>query len=170
MMMIWTLETTFWKMNFKSTPFWLWMFLGIGFLLPIPGCAQTSSAPKPDPPLSLSFQVIEQSHYSPVSKSQFVVINSSESWSDLWSNYGQAPNLTDVDFDEHTVIAVFLGQRPTGGYEISIESMKDEGPEIVILVKESLPPPDAMLTQALTAPFQIVRTAKITKPVRFIQH
>jgi hypothetical protein len=54
---------------------------------------------------------------------------------------------------EGTYLAVFWGQKPTGGYSIGVRSVRTEGNRVVIRLSLEEPPPDAILTQALTYPY-----------------
>jgi len=68
---------------------------------------------------------------------------------------GTVPNLPDQAaefFDSHTVVAVFLGQRPSGGYEIDV-TIETDGK---IRIKELKPPAGAMHKMTLSAPHKIV--------------
>jgi hypothetical protein len=54
------------------------------------------------------------------------------------------------------VAAVFLGARPTGGYGVEITGTRRDGDTLVVEFVERRPGPDAIVTQALTAPYHIV--------------
>jgi hypothetical protein len=65
------------------------------------------------------------------------------------------------------VIAVFIGERPTGGYGIEIESIDAYADRITVNIVETEPGPDELTTQALTYPYHIVTTEKTEMEVRF---
>jgi PrcB C-terminal len=65
------------------------------------------------------------------------------------------------------VVAVFLGIRPTGGYGVEITAARREGGTLVVEYVERRPRPDALLTQALTAPFHIVALPRHDGAVTF---
>jgi hypothetical protein len=64
-----------------------------------------------------------------------------------------------VNFDENDLVIVALGEQPTGGYSINIESLQLEGGELAVTGKASAPGPDAVTTQALTYPYSAVLIA-----------
>jgi hypothetical protein len=62
------------------------------------------------------------------------------------------PELGADFFKSNAVVAAFLGQRRSGGYRVHIE----RGASGLVRVSERPPPKDAIVTMAITAPFQIV--------------
>ena len=73
--------------------------------------------------------------------------------------FGEAP---PVDFKKEGVLAIYMGQRPTGGYSLSLQ---DPAVPIAngvgtVTVKFEEPPPGAMVTQVLTSPCLLVKLGK----------
>jgi hypothetical protein len=54
-----------------------------------------------------------------------------------------------------TYLAVFWGEKPTGGYSVKIQSVRVAGDRATVRLSLKDPPPDAMLTQALTYPYAV---------------
>lgn len=54
---------------------------------------------------------------------------------------------------EGTYLAAFWGEKPTGGYTMEILGARLEGDQIVVRLALKNPPPDAMVSQALTYPY-----------------
>jgi len=52
---------------------------------------------------------------------------------------------------------VFLGEKPTGGYDLAISRVLRSDDSVVIYFREISPVPGAIVTQSLTRPFHIVR-------------
>jgi hypothetical protein len=61
-----------------------------------------------------------------------------------------------VDFSRDVVVAVSAGQRPTGGHEIAIERVINNGGELTVEVVETTPGPNCMTTASLTQPVDVV--------------
>ena len=99
------------------------------------------------------------------------VIQDADAWTELWGKIHRisrpAPKLPGVDFEKQTVLAVFMGRQRTGGHSIRIASVRDTGSEVIVRVKTKSPPPGAMVTMALTHPYDVVAIAKTSKPVKF---
>jgi hypothetical protein len=100
------------------------------------------------------------------------VMRTPTEWAALWRQAHAnrtPPAAPSVDFAKEMVIAVFMGQRSTGGYSIAIENVAFGEKEIRVTVREQTPPPDAIVTQALTQPFHMVVVRKSALPVKFIR-
>jgi len=75
-----------------------------------------------------------------------------------------------VDFAENVVVFLFAGQRNTGGWSVDPKSVTIEGDTAVIDAAVTGPPPDAMVTQALTYPYAVVAVrSRDVKNVRWPQ-
>jgi hypothetical protein len=59
------------------------------------------------------------------------------------------------DAGDGTYLAVYWGQKPTGGYAISARSARLEGDTVTVRLTLKEPPRDAILTQALTYPYAV---------------
>jgi hypothetical protein len=70
------------------------------------------------------------------------------------------PPLPDVDFDRETIVAAFIGDRPTGGYRVDVLGVDREEGELFIDLVERAPVADAVTTQALTSPWVMIRVLR----------
>lgn len=108
--------------------------------------------------------------YSAQPEAKRIVVKDEKAWEEVWqAMYGNVrpmPVIEKVDFEANMVIAVFMGTRNSGGYGIRVTGIDEDG-KITAKVKQHSPPPDAMLTMALTAPFHVVVVPKSDKPVEF---
>jgi hypothetical protein len=52
-------------------------------------------------------------------------------------------------------LAVYWGEKPTGGYSMSVRSTRLEGSRVTVRLTLREPPRDAILTQALTYPYAV---------------
>jgi hypothetical protein len=92
-----------------------------------------------------------------VSKRKNYAIYSKEEYEKMWKLSGNTNKMPTVDFKKGYVIAVFAGERPTGGYAISVEKVTDIGKERHVTVLLEKPGAGCITTQALTSPYQIIR-------------
>lgn len=110
--------------------------------------------------------------YSGVKKASNQVITDNATWEKTWkkvhANRSPQPKLPAVDFEKQAVLAVFLGEKFTGGYGIHIASVKEEDKVVTVAVKTTSPPKGGITTQALTQPYELLVIAKSTKPVKFV--
>lgn len=60
----------------------------------------------------------------------------------------------DVDFTREHVVSISMGQRPTGGYNLTLADKKVvvENETAMVRIDWIEPPPEAFVTQALTSP------------------
>ncbi len=132
-------------------------------------CASPSCA---DP---VDMETIVQGSTGGVTEERYEVIRDVERfhavWQELHRNRLEPPEPPSVDFTKHVVIAAFLGRKSTGGYAVEIvEICRDDTTDApVIRVTRRSPDPDAMVTQALTAPFHLVRTTALPDGARFCE-
>ncbi len=103
-----------------------------------------------------------------------MVFRDAESWEAFWNRYcmvitGEGNKLPapEVDFSTRMLVGVFSGEKPTGGYSISIQRVLDGPKRLVVEYLEESPPPDAMVTMALTYPCQIIAVPRSDKSVEF---
>jgi hypothetical protein len=54
-----------------------------------------------------------------------------------------------------TYLAAYWGEKPTGGYSMSVRSARLEGSRVTVRLALKEPPRDAILTQALTYPYAV---------------
>jgi hypothetical protein len=94
----------------------------------------------------------------------YQLLRNREEFSTAWNRaHGaalEAPPLPGVDFDRETLLAVFLGPKPTGGYGADVRAVTLEGGDLFIDLVESAPGPGTMVTQALTSPWLLVRVPR----------
>jgi hypothetical protein len=59
------------------------------------------------------------------------------------------------DSGNGTYLAAYWGEKPTGGYSLAVRSARLEGARVTIRLALKEPPPDAVVTQALTYPYAV---------------
>lgn len=59
------------------------------------------------------------------------------------------------DSGSGTYLAAYWGEKPTGGYSMSVRSARLEGSRVIVRLALKEPPRDAILTQALTYPYAV---------------
>lgn len=86
-----------------------------------------------------------------------IVAASADEWREKWTASGatsEAPDVSGVDFEEEVAVALFAGERPSGGWRIGSDvSVKLQG-QFGAVIYEVLGPGDGCTTsQALTSPY-----------------
>ena len=101
------------------------------------------------------------------------VIRDQKSWEALWrahaSNVTPAPPVPSIDFASQMVLAVLMGEQLTGGYGVAVTEARagTANTPLTVLVRETRPPKDAPVTQALTSPFHFVSIPLWSGAVQF---
>lgn len=67
------------------------------------------------------------------------------------------------------VIAAFMGERPTGGHAIEVVKVQRSYGAIRVTVKETYPPPGALLPPSLTYPVHLVQVEGTVEPGTLIR-
>lgn len=67
-----------------------------------------------------------------------------------------------------TVVGIFLGQRPTGGYGVRVTGASVQGDTLTLTVEVRTPGPGAITTQALTSPWTLVRVPGTFRSVQVV--
>ena len=78
-------------------------------------------------------------------------------WTRLWLMVGQdAPVL---DFNKYFAVAVFAGERPTGGYTVEFLDPVPKGADLT--VRYRIKPPSDFATQAIAQPWKVRAFARV---------
>ncbi|MGV3523654.1 MAG: protease complex subunit PrcB family protein [Candidatus Sericytochromatia bacterium] len=86
------------------------------------------------------------------------MVSDQEAFENLWEEHtGSLSNLPSVDFEQQTVVAVMMGQKKTGGYQITITGVRKEGDDLVVSYSEKIPANGSFNSQVLTSPAHLVR-------------
>jgi len=100
-----------------------------------------------------------------------LVIKKEDLWRGVWGKMHRflvpRPELPVINFEKEMVIAVFMGERKTGGYEIEIIRITEGEKKLIVEVEEKEPPSDSVQTMALTQPYHLIVIPKSSLPVRF---
>lgn len=87
----------------------------------------------------------------------------------LWDDHtGTKTNplfIPKIDFTYKNVIAVFLGERPTTGFNLDIALIDESKDAIKVSLKENKPQPGSEVKAEITQPFLIIETKKTNKKV-----
>jgi hypothetical protein len=116
----------------------------------------------------LSMATVVRGHRSGIREPLQTVIRNQDEWKALWKTHSSTdinPSPAPIiDFNREMVVGIFLGEKPTGGYEVEIVRAEQRDSSLYFYYREKSPPLRAMVTQALTQPFHLVRVAKYDTP------
>jgi len=96
------------------------------------------------------------------------VINDNDAWQSLWkatmSNTFPIPPAPEVDFSQHSIVAVYQGNQPSSGYDVSIQRAVRSGKKVKIVVREVIPEDSCPVMLVITQPFHIILTDRVIDP------
>ncbi len=182
-------------MSFTSINMKNKILIGIGIFIAvvlISGCTQapqtadhlerSERSPRgltPQTENEIPFKTIAKGEYSGYIEKANLVINDEKTFSEIWNGVNKIttplPAEPKIDFSNETVIAVFLGEKNTGGHSIEIKKIVVEFSECpektlckgvvtyIVHYKEIAPKQGSLVTQALTQPYHIVKTQNLGK-------
>lgn len=100
-----------------------------------------------------------------------LVVRDAAAWKDVWGRVSAgmtpAPLPPQVDFAREMLVVAALGERPTGGYGIVVDSAQARSGGLVVTVRTIAPGKGCVLTQALTQPVDIARVPRHEGQVDF---
>lgn len=111
--------------------------------------------------VAVPFAELARGTNAPIDRRVNYLITSPEQFRDLWAMIGAAEMMPDIDFSAYVVAAVFAGEKPTGGYDITVSGVKDADVRTVTVTLAE-PGGDCVLTQMITAPYQIIKLPRTT--------
>ena len=117
----------------------------------------------------VDFETIERDFYSGEDTPQNVIVNNINEWEDLWEKtVNWTPDeLPSVNFGESMVLAVYMGEKTSGGFNVEILEVKETEELIIVVTKFTNPETEQGLTTALTQPFHMIKIGKTDKEIIF---
>lgn len=116
--------------------------------------------------MRVDFTTIAQGCNSAYPTANQLVINNTTEWVDFWQEHSSdnipPPPVPEVDFTQYQVVAVFAGEKSTGGYSVEITSVETTNSQLVITAKYSQPQADDIVTEAFTYPHHIIKIPRMT--------
>jgi len=102
---------------------------------------------------------IDQGRYGDIVEGTQTVLRDEDAYASFWkrlhADQSSVPDRPEVDFEDTVVVAIVLGQRPTGGHSVEIDEVRatDDGGEMRVTFTETVPGDGCLVTQALTSPY-----------------
>ncbi|CCG53379.1 Probable lipoprotein precursor [Flavobacterium indicum GPTSA100-9 = DSM 17447] len=111
-----------------------------------------------------TYKVIYKGQISSKKVKENIVIKDNESFTNLISELNIQPAdyevLLNVDFEKNNLLVLFIGEKPTGGYDIDVDKVLFLEKTIEVYPKISIPSKDSFSTTAITSPYVMVTISK----------
>jgi len=131
---------------------------------------QKPQPPAPTPPGgAAALARIAKGDMSGVQTTRQVTVRTAAEWQKLWKEHSPDEKMPAVDFNSHMVVGVFLGSKPSAGYQVEILNVRPEGNDLVVEYAQKQPGRGMMTAQMLTEPYDLVAVPKHAGPVRFVE-
>lgn len=143
-----------------------WALVVLAAALMLGGCGGGSSTA--DTLTDVAFTSLEQSTQSGQATLKTSVISTQGEWDAAWRAYTVAAVPPPaVDFPREQVLAVYLGQRPSGCQAVSIQRVQDSAAQRVVSWSERVPGPAELCIAVVVTPVHFVRVPASSLPVDF---
>jgi NDP-sugar pyrophosphorylase family protein len=120
---------------------------------------------------TIPFHILVQDTYGGYTDSKFMVIETEKSLAEVFNllNKSRSPKfeIPAINFKKETVIALFLGEKTSGGYAITVEQVLDKNNKVSIFYKVTSPKLGDMVASVMTQPFSIIKIRKTAKEIVF---
>ncbi|MFV8375975.1 protease complex subunit PrcB family protein [Flavobacterium sp. LB1P62] len=126
--------------------------LFVAILLFSCGASSTKSSDKK--PL---FEVLTQQNDGGASIRFFEILSEPNEIKMLQNDENLKNKISPNDIQNSNFIILNMGEKTSGGYKIGIDTVVETDKNIIITVKETIPEPGGMVTQAFTNPFCVVK-------------
>ena len=125
--------------------------------------------PAPTPPGgSTELARVAKGDMSGVQTMRQVTVRTAAEWQKLWKEHSPDEKIPAVDFNSNMVVGIFLGSKPSAGYQVEILNVRPEGNDLVVEYVQKQPGRGMMSAQMLTEPYDLVAVPKHAGPVRFV--
>jgi len=114
-----------------------------------------------------NLETIARDNMSNVEDAKQAVARTQAEWAALWRLHAGDQPLPKIDFTKRTVVAVFLGTRPTAGYAVEVSGATPAGKTMVVEWREQAPKPGNILAQVITSPAHLVSLPKFDGEITF---
>jgi hypothetical protein len=137
--------------------------------------AQTGAGPQAveTTALQAGTHVLASGQMSGIRAKEYAVVQTAEELAALWERHcpegacGKGPPA--VEFTTATVLALFMGERPSAGYAIAAEAVEEGATGAIVRVLLKTPGTTCITAAVLTTPFQLLQVPPLTMPVTFIE-
>jgi hypothetical protein len=115
-----------------------------------------------------SFTTIAKGEVSGQQVAKQVTIRTAAEWTALWNEHAPTQKMPVVDFAKDMVVGIFLGSKPSAGYEVEITGVRIQEKDVTVEYVQRQPGRGTMAAQILTEPFHLARVPKHEGTVRFV--
>ena len=140
------------------------------FLIVMTSCNSSKVTPEQS---NLNFDVILERATGGRIEKEIVIISDQNALKSIYNelNLSQEPSyeVPIINFETELAIVFFMGQKNTGGHNISVKSINESEKYVILNYEEKGPKPTDMVTMVITQPYCLVKIKKPSKELKFTQ-
>jgi len=103
-----------------------------------------------------TFEVLSESAYQGRENESFEIVKDKATLEALYQSVN-IENVPVIDFTQQRVVALFLGQKNSGGHAIKVKNVTEKDNKVYVEVEKLGPKPGENATMAITNPYTIVK-------------
>lgn len=131
-------------------------------LITIIACGTQKNAVNGDMAGNSNFEIIKQDAYNGRELESHTIITNKEELDALYRELN-IEFARPIDFTKENVIALFMGQRSSGGYGVGIQKVIEKKDKVI--VRRNYTEPDGVATAVMTAPYCVAVIPKAAQTV-----
>lgn len=120
-------------------------------------------------PATIGVVVVAREMMSQVDTPKQLVARTPAEWAALWRQHAGDSAAPKVDLGTRTIVAIFLGSRPSAGYAVEITGTREADGVLTVEWRERRPGRGDITAQVLTSPMVIATIPKFAGEIRFEQ-
>jgi hypothetical protein len=116
----------------------------------------------------VSFTSVAKGDLSGQQTAKQVTVRTPAEWKALWKDHSPTEKMPAVDFTKNMVVGIFLGSKPSDGYDVEIVGVRAQEKDLVVEYVQTQPGRGTLAAQILTEPYHLVSVPQHQGTVRFI--
>jgi hypothetical protein len=132
----------------------------------VPGHLRTV-VPDTNVPATIEAVVVARDMMSQIESPRQAVVRTPGEWATLWRQHAGESAAPKVDLGTRTIVAVFLGSRPSAGFTADIIGTREAAGVLTVQWRERRPGRGDITAQVLTSPMVIASIPKFAGEIRF---
>jgi protease stability complex PrcB-like protein len=140
------------------------------------GCGSTMEPDAPGNPVPVPVERLESrptalTDSSGLTQPGIQVVRDAATWAQVWNAIwrGSPPPLPAADFAREILVVAALGERPSSGYTILVDSAEATGDGLRVMYRTIAPGSGCVVATVMTQPVDVARIARTDPVVFFVQ-
>ncbi|OIQ37626.1 MAG: hypothetical protein BM563_08115 [Bacteroidetes bacterium MedPE-SWsnd-G1] len=117
----------------------------------------------------IQFETLVQGSNGGYLNNEFIIVKNQDELKTVYTQINKVRKpgfpIPKIDFEKELILALFLGEKTTGGHAISITKIIETIDEVQVFVQTNAP--DGMATSAMTQPYYFCKIPRTEKSIVF---